>query len=66
MPDRSQRAERGTNPAALKIVKNDFSSFFVSFVHRSWFFPELNEPARPAAARPESRDTGGSAVRPEP
>ena len=34
------------------------------------FFPELNEPARPAAARPVSRDmggqaAGGSAVRPE-
>ena len=31
------------------------------------FFPELNEPARPTAARPVSRDTGGraSAVRTE-
>ena len=26
------------------------------------FFPELNEPARPAAARPVSRDMGGRAA----
>jgi hypothetical protein len=49
------------------------SSSFVSQVlgFQSTFFPELNEPARPAAARPASRDAsrpapgGASAVRTE-
>jgi hypothetical protein len=39
-PDRSERAEQGMNSVvacALKIVKNDFSSFFVSIVHRGRF-----------------------------
>ena len=30
--------------------------------HSGVFFPELNEPARPAAARPVSRDMGGQAA----
>ncbi len=39
-PDRSERVEQGMNSAAacaLKIVINDFSFFFFSFVHRCWF-----------------------------
>ena len=71
------RNERAGPPPVGRFVQSGRTSFFPVPVLRTsttgrtvTFFPELNEPARPAAARPVSGDmggqaAGGSAVRPK-
>lgn len=60
---------RAGPPPVGRFVQSGRTTFFPVPVLRTsttgrtiTFFPELNEPARPAAARPVSRDAGGQAA----
>jgi len=64
------RNERAGPPPVGRFVQSGRTSFFPVTALRAFttgrtvtFFPELNEPARPAAARPESSESGRAGAR---